>query len=418
MVFNMTTSNFIFIFDTRRALALHAIKAEKYAYSDPESTAVQLRIFAEKFVDAIYLDLSIPLDSNLDLFSKMTLPDFINATEPCVVDKLHLLRTKGNKAAHGKGASVDDALFLVKETYFLSAWLFVAHDSGEIEQLLDYIKPTSSIDTNAQAHQLEQDLMQSSEALVAAKQELEGLLVENNTLVEKLAQANESVEAPSFNSETSIERLLDKGRKLFNRIDFEMAETYRRRTMSDVFSEYSLTDGQTDLVESLNYFLNTSKSANSVFLLKGYAGTGKTFITKGLTEYLTAVGRQFTLLAPTGKAAKVVSDKTNQNAATIHREIYSYDSIKEFSVNGLEGSETFRCYAEIKPNTDTSETVYIIDESSMISDSYSDTEFFRFGSGHLLQDLLQFINIDHNDHNKKIIFIGDDAQLPPVNMRH
>ena len=52
----------------------------------------------------------------------------------------------------------------------------------------------------------------------------------------------------------------------------------------------------------------------------------------------------------------------------------------------------------------------------MISDVYSEGEFFRFGSGYLLKDLLQYINTDHNDHSKKIIFIGDNAQLPPVNM--
>lgn len=412
----MTTSNFTFISDTRHALAMHAIKAEKYAHSDPESTAVQLRIFAEKFVDAIYCDLSIPLDRNLDLFGKMTLPDFINATESCVVDKLHLLRTKGNKAAHGKGASVDDALFLVKEAYFLSAWLFVAHDNGEVEQLLDYIKPTPSIDTHAQTHQLEQELMQSSEDLVAAKQELDTLLIENNTLVEKLAQANESVQTPSFNSETSIGRLLEKGRALFNRIDFEMAETYRRTTMSDVFSEYSLNEGQAGLVEELNNFLNLPNNKSNVFLLRGYAGTGKTFITKGLTEYFQAIRRNYILAAPTGKAAKVIANKTKSAAFTIHKTIYSFKDIGDYRVEGVDGSQTYKFYSKLAVNENSVDTVYIVDEASMISDIYNEAEFFRFGSGHLLKDFLTYINLDHNDHSKKVIFIGDDAQLPPVGM--
>ncbi|MCV5714634.1 hypothetical protein OFN39_36070, partial [Escherichia coli] len=82
----------------------------------------------------------------------------------------------------------------------------------------------------------------------------------------------------------------------------------------------------------------------------------------------------------------------------------------------MEGSETYRCYADLKVNVDTAEAVYIIDEASMVSDRYSDGEFFRFGSGYLLKDLRKYINIDHNDYNKKVIFIGDNAQLPPVGM--
>jgi hypothetical protein len=129
----VTTSNFNFIKETRETLFGHALKAEQYAHSDPESTAVQLRIFAEKYVDAIYNDLYLTADLDADLFAKIKNSGFVNATESVVIDKLHLIRMKGNKAAHGKGASVDDALFLVKEAFFLSAWLYVAHDNGEVD---------------------------------------------------------------------------------------------------------------------------------------------------------------------------------------------------------------------------------------------------------------------------------------------
>ncbi|MCV5632408.1 AAA family ATPase, partial [Escherichia coli] len=92
----------------------------------------------------------------------------------------------------------------------------------------------------------------------------------------------------------------------------------------------------------------------------------------------------FAIMAPTGKAAKVISDKTMQPASTIHRVIYNYDNVKEYKVDGVEGSETYRCYADLKVNVYTAEAVYIIDEASMVSDRYSDGEFFRFGSGYLL----------------------------------
>src|SRR5690606_5888782 len=71
---------------------------------------------------------------------------------------------------------------------------------------------------------------------------------------------------------------------------------------------------------------------------------------------------------------------------------------------------------ELKHNEDPNNTIYIIDEASMLSNVYSEGEFFRFGSGYLLKDLINYINFDNNVHNKKVIFIGDNAQLPPVNM--
>lgn len=193
-----------------------------------------------------------------------------------------------------------------------------------------------------------------------------------------------------------------------------MEVTRRNIDIFDCFEGVSLTKGQNQIVKQVNEFLTDTKQ--NVFLLNGYAGTGKTFITKGITQYLEKIGREFTMMAPTGKAAKVISDKTMQPASTIHRVIYNYDNVKEYKVDGVEGSETYRCYADLKVNVDTAEAVYIIDEASMVSDRYSDGEFFRFGSGYLLKDLLKYINIDHNDHNKKVIFIGDNAQLPPVGM--
>ncbi len=176
---------------------------------------------------------------------------------------------------------------------------------------------------------------------------------------------------------------------------------------------YDLTENQKELVVMLDEFL---KSSFSTFLLKGYAGTGKTFMMKGLTDFLSKNKRNFRVAAPTGRAAKVISRKTKYKAYTIHKTIYSSKDIKEFKSKDEEGTETFKFYYELKNNEDSNDTIYIIDEASMISNVYSEGEFFRFGSGYLLNDLIKFINFDNNDHNKKIIFIGDNAQLPPINM--
>ena len=184
-------------------------------------------------------------------------------------------------------------------------------------------------------------------------------------------------------------------------------------TLSETFKPYNLTIGQKTLLLDLEVFL-TDKSA--CFLLKGYAGTGKTFMMKGLTDFLTTNNRSFRIAAPTGRAAKVISQKTMHKAFTIHKTIYSSTDIKEFKVNGEDGTETFKFYFDLRNNEDPSNTIYIIDESSMLSNVYAEGEFFRFGTGCLLNDLVRYINFDSNDHNKKIIFIGDNAQLPPVNM--
>ena len=186
-----------------------------------------------------------------------------------------------------------------------------------------------------------------------------------------------------------------------------------RNTLKEIFSEYTLSSGQESLIDELNKFLSDNSTC---FLLKGYAGTGKTFMMKGLTDFLTATKRSFKIAAPTGRAAKVISQKTKRKAYTIHKTIYSSKDLKEFKSKNENGTETFKFYFELKHNEEPSNTIYIIDEASMLSNVYSEGEFFRFGSGHLLKDLLNYINFDNNDHNKKIIFIGDNAQLPPINM--
>lgn len=153
-----------------------------------------------------------------------------------------------------------------------------------------------------------------------------------------------------------------------------------------------------------------------MLFVERYAGTGKTFMIKGLTAFLKSAYRPFVLAAPTGRAAKVISQRTKSKAYTIHKTIYSNKDIKEFKTENTDGTETFKFYYDLKNNEDQANTVYIIDEASMLSDMYSEGEFFRFGSGFLLKDLLKYINFDNNEHKKKVIFIGDNAQLPPVNM--
>ena len=92
------------------------------------------------------------------------------------------------------------------------------------------------------------------------------------------------------------------------------------------------------------------------------------------------------------------------------------DDLKESKSTDKDGSETFKYYFDLHDNDSPMDTVYIVDESSMISNKKSEGEFFRFGSGLLLNDLMDYIYTRDPNSTRKILFIGDNAQLPPVNM--
>lgn len=167
----------------------------------------------------------------------------------------------------------------------------------------------------------------------------------------------------------------------------------------------SLSDDQHNALNRIEAFLTSSTSC---FLLKGYAGTGKTFLVQGLVKYLNTIGRRVTLMAPTGRAAMIIAEKTQADASTIHKTIYNFDELED-------DDHTFKFRYKLNYNHDPVNTVYIIDESSMLSDVNNEDEFFVFGSGFLLNDLFSYANFRYRP-DTKIIFIGDNAQLPPVGM--
>lgn len=144
------------------------------------------------------------------------------------------------------------------------------------------------------------------------------------------------------------------------------------------------------------FVLSTNK--NETFLLKGYAGTGKTTIVGSLVKNLTKLKKRSVLLAPTGRAAKVISNYSNKQAFTIHKKIYFPKSEK--------GSVSF----SLQENKHR-DTIFIVDEASMIPDINQDSKLFENGS--LLDDLMQYV---YSGNNCKLLLIGDSAQLPPVHL--
>ena len=145
------------------------------------------------------------------------------------------------------------------------------------------------------------------------------------------------------------------------------------------------------------FLTNTNK--DEIFVLKGYAGTGKTTVISTIVNNLGEINKKYVLLAPTGRAAKVIANYSNKPAFTIHKKIY-------FPKKGKSGGVSFT----MKENKHTN-AVFIIDESSMISDVNTEAKLYENGS--LLDDLISFV---YNGQNCKMILLGDTAQLPPVQL--
>ena len=396
----MQFGNFTLLEQIDSSLCNFATSAESYAYSDMQSSLIKLRCFAEKMVGILCHQLHIDVLPNQNLLDRMKHSVFVDNIPIEIQQKLHLLRMKGNKAAHGDHFELNqnEILELIRESYLLAKWFYLQqYPQASYPDYIQPIKYFQNIETlNNEILSLQTEL----EKLNRTEQEI---FLENKKLKEKLSQTELELEREkqAFQYKRSAEN-----------IDLEQYKTLQNLKLQDYYNDYQLTQGQQQLVDKLAKFL-VDRTQN-VFLLRGYAGTGKTFIIKGLTDYLQLIGCQYMLSAPTGKASKVLANKTGKGANTIHSKIYNFGDLVEYKDENE--PDTYKFYTNLKANGDSSNTVYIVDEASMISDIYSDGEFIRFGSGRLLNDLIKYINIDQNDHNKKLIFIGDNAQLPPIGM--
>lgn len=169
----------------------------------------------------------------------------------------------------------------------------------------------------------------------------------------------------------------------------ERHELYGRLTQSFGFEP---TEGQSVVLYHLAAFLLSQKE-NPTYILRGYAGTGKTSLVKTLVRTLPAIGMRYVLMAPTGRAAKVLSNYTGQNASTIHRKIYQAMTYPDGSIRIARAENKYK------------HTLFIVDEASMIGEQK------EFGGSSLLDDLLSYV---FSGEDCRLLLIGDTAQLPPV----
>lgn len=155
---------------------------------------------------------------------------------------------------------------------------------------------------------------------------------------------------------------------------------------------------QNIVLEQLSNFI-FDVSSDSLYVLKGYAGTGKTTIIGTIVSNLWKAKKSAVLMAPTGRAAKVISNYSGKEAFTIHKKIYTVRYSKSGKVSFV-----------LAPNKHK-KTIFIVDEASMISDIPAQGSLF--GSGSVLDDLMQYV---YSGHQCKLLLIGDTAQLPPVKL--
>ncbi|GAA3572400.1 ATP-dependent DNA helicase [Snuella lapsa] len=152
------------------------------------------------------------------------------------------------------------------------------------------------------------------------------------------------------------------------------------------------------VLQQLSHFI-FSKSSSALYVLKGYAGTGKTTIIGAIVTNLWKAKKSAVLMAPTGRAAKVIANYSGREAFTIHKKIYFPRKDKGGGVKFV-----------LQPNKHKN-TLFIVDEASMISDTPGESKLFENGS--LLDDLMQYV---YSGHQCKLLLIGDTAQLPPVKL--
>ena len=167
-----------------------------------------------------------------------------------------------------------------------------------------------------------------------------------------------------------------------------------------------LTNQQNKVFEQIKAFLNSDAS---VFILRGYAGTGKTTMVKVIADYIKQT-RQLAMMAPTGRAARVLAMKTGHTATTIHKAIYSKAHVEPKKVKNIAESE-FKFVFSINNSENGGNIVAIVDEASMVCSRKIEHELFMFGTDNLMEDLLTFVRPIFGG---KVIFVGDPAQLPPV----
>lgn len=247
-----TSVNFEYLRKDWPELAELGAFAEAYAVSDPQSALVKLRCYVEKIVGYLYYELRLPVAPNASMHDKLISGSFTSIVDKSIADKFHAIRRGGNKAAHDGNVTQHDAIWLLKESYFIGCWLYIAYGEGKREECPDFTTPEnvqgvdeSKGEFKRKNRQLQEKLKQNDEVLKQAIKELEDV---------KQAQLAAQKEAASLKQQVNqakADNLKQNTLSLKNSFDFNEAETRKRLIDAELRSQgwdVALDDESTEQV--------------------------------------------------------------------------------------------------------------------------------------------------------------------------
>ncbi|MBF4276178.1 DUF4145 domain-containing protein [Vibrio anguillarum] len=247
-----TSVNFEYLRKDWPELAELGAFAEAYAVSDPQSALVKLRCYVEKIVGYLYYELRLPVAPNASMHDKLISGSFTSIVDKSIADKFHAIRRGGNKAAHDGNVTQHDAIWLLKESYFIGCWLYIAYGEGKREECPDFTTPEnvqgvdeSKGEFKRKNRQLQEKLKQNDEVLKQAIKELEDV---------KQAQLAAQKEAASLKqqiNQAKADNLKQNTLSLKNSFDFNEAETRKRLIDAELRSQgwdVALDDESTEQV--------------------------------------------------------------------------------------------------------------------------------------------------------------------------
>lgn len=258
MITGETSSNFALLESQWPELYRHASSAEKYVHADPATAAVKLRCFAETLVGILYLDLHLPSNPGDGLFEKLKAEHFESVIDNTIRQKLHALRSHDNKAAHGNEIDPSDAAQLLKEAYLLGRWQYTTFSDEASPDYPAFDCPASTPTVNTNLVETNKRLTKQFEE---ALQELAQIQAE-----EFQTQQHAATLASPFD-ETYLTAFRNASLSASRRMDMQEEETLRLLSLEDAFAEYTLTNGQFELVKRLEDF--PTSSSENVFMLRG-----------------------------------------------------------------------------------------------------------------------------------------------------
>lgn len=212
--------------------------AENYAVTDPQSSMVKLRCYIEKVVGFLYRELRLPVEPNASVHDKLTNRAFTEVVDRLILDKFHLIRRQGNKAAHEGYVDQHDAIWLVKEAYYISVWLYIAYGDGSQHDLPDYQSPENAPrDDEGKAEykrknkQLQIKLAQNSAQLEQALKELE------EVREAQLEAQREAARLKLAIDQEKSDQIIKRTDSLKSTFEFSEAETRQRLIDAELRSE-------------------------------------------------------------------------------------------------------------------------------------------------------------------------------------